>query len=416
MSNYFNNPDDLRLWVQERSNSGDATEAVAKLRESISLLNEDSGVLHEQSLKDCCERIARQPDDKEAQEASEILYGILASNNLVKMQKTSSTKLNKTASDYRPRNKWNRMVEGFKEGTPWRKQRDEMYDFTHYASDLVKFDMNPDHVYSGEAIWRTYIMDKYYREYKNEDGKFVGGYINDRFYVFPDAGTPDNPDAPRDGGNPMGLPNGVRSRKPRESEYSMERRLEEARGNETTSLKSSFASKTNRLVKISSEVPKDIDEDIVYPIFRDSIGMTEDGYEHSDIVMKISEHYKLNPLHVSQVVSFARKSLKKHAGIGYEFKVTAEDIRKISQDIETLEHSDDKKKRFIVKDDIFALGQDNNKVKINRGDTVVLLEGDSFQYQNVIVQILPSDLKKINEVDFQREHQEIIPQDTGIND
>lgn len=34
-----------------------------------------------------------------------------------------------------------------------------------------------------EAIWRGNVMDKYSRPYRNEDGEYVGGYINKRFEV-----------------------------------------------------------------------------------------------------------------------------------------------------------------------------------------------------------------------------------------
>jgi hypothetical protein len=34
-----------------------------------------------------------------------------------------------------------------------------------------------------ETLWRTHIMDKYSRPYRDDDGKWVGGYINKRFEV-----------------------------------------------------------------------------------------------------------------------------------------------------------------------------------------------------------------------------------------
>lgn len=34
-----------------------------------------------------------------------------------------------------------------------------------------------------EAIWRGSVMDKYSREYRDEDGKWVGGYLNKRFEI-----------------------------------------------------------------------------------------------------------------------------------------------------------------------------------------------------------------------------------------
>lgn len=41
-----------------------------------------------------------------------------------------------------------------------------------------------DHqILCGEAIWRQNVMDKFSREYKDEDGNWVGGYLNKRFEI-----------------------------------------------------------------------------------------------------------------------------------------------------------------------------------------------------------------------------------------
>jgi hypothetical protein len=74
------------------------------------------------------------------------------------------------------------------------------------------------------------MADKFSSDYQDrKTGELVGGYINERFYKFPDAGTPANPDVPRDGGNPMMLKPGERSRTPRPHQWSVERRMQEAR-------------------------------------------------------------------------------------------------------------------------------------------------------------------------------------------
>jgi hypothetical protein len=96
--------------------------------------------------------------------------------------------------------------------------------------DSIYFDDEPERIYCAEALWRKHVMDKFSREWKDKKtGEWVGGYINNRFHVFPTAGTPANPDVPRDHGNRMELALNERSRQPRPHEYSTERRLEEQR-------------------------------------------------------------------------------------------------------------------------------------------------------------------------------------------
>lgn len=75
-----------------------------------------------------------------------------------------------------------------------------------------------DQVVCGEAIWRGNVMDKYSREYRDEDGNWVGGYINKRFEV--DRNT---------GGHPYQLKPGQRHAPIHEDAWSMEKRLEEMR-------------------------------------------------------------------------------------------------------------------------------------------------------------------------------------------
>ena len=74
-----------------------------------------------------------------------------------------------------------------------------------------------------ETLWRTHIMDKYTRPYKDKDGNLVGGYINKRFEV--DSNIPE--------ANNIQLKPGQR-RKPYLPEYgSTEARLQDARSKGT---------------------------------------------------------------------------------------------------------------------------------------------------------------------------------------
>lgn len=53
------------------------------------------------------------------------------------------------------------------------------YVCRHHCLDGLVIDDNK--TVCGEALWRAHQMDKYSREYVNEDGDIVGGYLNKRF-------------------------------------------------------------------------------------------------------------------------------------------------------------------------------------------------------------------------------------------
>ncbi len=311
MAEYFNNPDDLREWVRSRGSYNDAAKGLMDMITT----NEDMSGIHndEQDIVETCQSIYENDGD----DASEVLFGVLAKHNITRLNKKAQSMKKEAQSNSRQRNKWNRVVDGFNEGTPWRVGRDKYYDFTHYYTDEIKFDEDPNHIYSGEAIWRTYVMDKFYRDYQDKDGKVVGGYINDRFHVFPTAGTPANPDAPRDGGNQMALADGERTRKPRPHEYSTERRLEEARGNKQDSIVIA-SGKFEKIVKCASNCNEEIKSDRIYNMIKDTIEMREAGIDYGAMIDSISDHYNASVLGVSQIDKIAQKLVAKHKGIGYQ--------------------------------------------------------------------------------------------------
>jgi len=322
---FFNNPQDLENWIRSRE-SGDM--AANDLLDVVHMLGDQSILDDKEDVQEKCHEIYE--EGPKSDEAAEILLGVLARVGLARMTKTADKMQRSAESRQRNewergmRNKWNRITcSEVEPGTPWRQDRDEFYDFTHNTIDAIKLDANPAHVYSGEALWRMYIMDKFTREHQDKDGKWVGGYINDRFYVFPDAGTPSNPDAPRDGGNQMGLAPGERTRKPRPHQYSIERRLEEARGNKGYDLVPVRSSSFTTMVKVANKLPKARNEDKVYNIFRDTIDMNEAGFEYGDMLEKVSEHYDVPIQHVAQIALISGKMKIKHSDIGYKLEKKA---------------------------------------------------------------------------------------------
>jgi hypothetical protein len=110
------------------------------------------------------------------------------------------------------------------------------YNCRHYCLDSIVLDDDPTRIYCGELLWRRHVADKFSSDQQDrKTGELYGGYLNERFYKFPDAGTPANPDVLRNGGNPMELKPGERTRIPRPEQWSVERRMQEAREKGSTS-------------------------------------------------------------------------------------------------------------------------------------------------------------------------------------
>jgi hypothetical protein len=315
---FFTSPEDVSGWVKSQPSAADA---VSKLLQIVK--KDQNGVAGEEDIRETCEAIY---DADEDGNASKVLFGVLAKHNIAQVKAAKGVdKMNKVAQPVSRqrnewvrgmRNKWNRVVDGFNEGTPWRIDRDKFYNFTHYYTDDLRFDEDPTHVYSGEAIWRMYIMDKFTADYQDKDGRVIGGYINDRFYRFPTAGTPANPDVDRLQGNQMELAPGERTRKPRPHQYSTERRLEEARGNETYDLDAIMA-KSKAVVKLASQQPIDKDSDKIYNIFVDTLDMREAGIDYETMLEAVSDHYKVSIMGVAQIDKIAQDLKEKHKGIMY---------------------------------------------------------------------------------------------------
>jgi len=336
MSEFFQNPEDLGGWIKSKK-SGD--EAASELMGVIKTLYQNVNVAEsdEQSIFDSCKQVYETQENTD-NHAAEILFGVLSKHNITTLKKEAKVKevkMNKKeivkeaqspVSRQRngwvkgERNKWNRVVDGFNEGTPWREDRDKMFNFTHYYTDAISFDEDPTHVYSGEALWRMHIMDKFSTETQNKDGRWVGGYINDRYHVFPDAGTPANPDVDRMGGNQMELAAGERTRKPRPHQYSIERRMEEARGHKTTDLEATATtfSKLTKIASNASKMPVERSEDRIYKIITDVFDMREAGIDYSKRLEMLSEHYEASITGIAQIEKIANTLIEKHNGIGYE--------------------------------------------------------------------------------------------------
>jgi hypothetical protein len=306
---FFTSPEDLRGWVmlQESPYS-----AATKITEII-------GLNDQQDIVDTCREIFQNQDDV-AENASKILFGVLANHNLTKQKKEGANmnnKLRRQAQIMRQPGEYVMPLTVCPK-LPYSvgKRLISTYNCRHYCLDSLVLDDNPGRVYCAETLWRRHVMDKFSREFKNDKGKFVGGYINSRFQVFHD-----------DGGNQMELANKERTRKPRPHQYSTERRLSEGRGEETYDITAFSGGKIIRLA--SSDAPVD-DNDKILRVFDDMIEMRQANISDEDIIYKVAEHYDMNISAVASVFKVAMKQMQRHSGTVYSYNDTSK-IQKEAQ-------------------------------------------------------------------------------------
>lgn len=290
---FFLSPEDLTGWVRIQESPDQAANKIMDL----------IGRNKEQDVVDTCRTIYNGKQDM-VDNASKILYGVLASHNLVQVKEGKmNNKLTKEAQMMRQDSVYGNMDMKVCPKLPYSvgKRLISTYNCRHYCLDSITLDDNPNRVYCAEALWRQHVMDKFAREWKNEDGKWVGGYINERFQVYHE-----------DGGNNMQLANGERTRKPRPHQYSTERRLSEGRGEKTTDLTAS----TNKIIKLAGS-NNNIQKDVTYQIFDDVLEMKESGINDEEIITKISEHYGLPIQKIASIYNSAIKQKTRYSGTVY---------------------------------------------------------------------------------------------------
>jgi hypothetical protein len=289
---FFTSPEDLKSWIKSFKTPDEAA------------LNIEGVIGNDQELDviQSCRSIFKDNDIN----AANVLFNILSKHNITQIREGKSkmkNKLTKEAQMMRQDSVYGDMDLKVCPKLPFSvgKRLISTYNCRHYCLDSMVFDDDPNRIYCAEALWRRHVMDKFSREFKDKDGKWVGGYINERFQVYND-----------DGGNNMQLANGERTRKPRPHQYSTERRLEEARGEKLTDLTAS----SNQFVKLASTEVENKDEHSqkTYEIFDDIIEMKEAGLSDEDILMKVSEHYEKSIIHVAGVLKMATKMLDSHNG------------------------------------------------------------------------------------------------------
>lgn len=287
--NFFTSSNDLERWVKSFNTPDEASLNI------MQVIGKES----EQDIVQTCRSIFEGKDGN----AAEILFSILGRHNITREGKNMTNKIIKEAQMMRQDSVYGDMDLKVCPKLPFSvgKRLISTYNCRHYCLDSLVFDDDPNKVYCAEALWRRHVMDKFSREFKDKDGKWVGGYINERFQIFRD-----------DGGNNMELAHGERTRKPRPHQYSTERRLEEGRGEKTTDLTAS----SNKFVKLASIDTKEPVDD-TYKIFDDIIEMKQAGLSDEDIIYKVAEHYNRNILNIASIYKAATKMLGSHGGVVY---------------------------------------------------------------------------------------------------
>lgn len=290
---FFTSPEDLEKWVKNQESPDSAVRRLAGV----------IGGEKQQDIVDTCENIF---GGKDSLVAAKVLYQILAKYNMVEIREANmENKMIKEAQAVmRSDSLYGNMDLRICPKLPKQSAGQGIistYNCRHYCLDSIVLDEDPKRVYCAEALWRRHVMDKFSREFKDKDGKWVGGYINERFQVNHDSG-----------GNQMELAHGERTRLPRPHQYSTEARLEESRGGEAEFIKAS----NNKTVKLAAT---EEEKNNIYQMFSDMIEMKSSGLNDEDIILKVSEHYKETIPAVAQVYKLALGQLTRHDKIVYAY-------------------------------------------------------------------------------------------------
>ena len=323
MAQFFTSPTDLVGWL--RKNASTAEEASAKI------LNAIGDNRHESDIVQSIRRIFSKEN---CEGAASVLFNVLAQYGITEEQIKTGTKKGDilVAAESLEKSKFisaEEKSEMIKQAQIMRQPGEypmelrvcpkllrsvggriiSTYNCRHYCLDSVIFDEDPSRVYCAEALWRRHVMDKFSSDWKDlKSGELVGGYINSRFYSFPTAGTPDNPDVPRDQGNKMNLKPDERTRQPRQHEWSTERRLQEER--EKGSTESIILAMGKAPIRLGSMDVINKSNEVLYKVFSESIDLHNQGVDEVSAVNHLSEKYAMP---IQEVVVVQDKALAKFA-------------------------------------------------------------------------------------------------------
>jgi len=343
---FFTSPQDLKGWVKSQESAGVAAQKIIDI----------VGLEEEQDVVDTCKSIFDTDDNN----ASQILFEVLAKHHLTQIKEGNmKNKMRREADSGIQRGQaplYQSMPLRVCPKLPYSagKRVISTWNCREHCLDSIVLDDDPTRVYCAEALWRRHVADKFSREFKDKEGKWVGGYINERFQVFHD-----------DGGNQMELANEERTRMPRPHQYSTERRLSEGRGEKTYDLTAS----SQKMVKVASADSPEIkneDDDDLYAMFSDIIEMKEANVSDEDIIYKISEHYNKTIPAVAAVYKMASKQVNIHNGVVYAHDNSGK-IQKTAQG------NFQEKSTLVTKRDMSVTSLSDGKPKTLRMETPVVI-------------------------------------------
>jgi hypothetical protein len=391
---FFTSPEDLKGWINTQESPDNAAKGIIDI----------VGLNNETDIVETCKAIFKNKDFSAADVASKSLFSVLAKYGLTMIKVASNGKLTKTAQVMRQGAQYSNMPLRICPKLPYSvgKKLISTYNCRHYCLDSITLDDDPGRVYCMEALWRQSVMDKFSREWKDGDGKLVGGYINERFQVYKE-----------DGGNQMSLANHERTRLPRPHQYSTERRLEEARGEKTLDIIAS-AIRSNSIIKLAStDKTEAIKESKVLEIFSDIVEMKTAGLSDEDIITKASDHYN-EP--IEKIASIHRAALKKmsaYASKVYSFTKTANYGYDEQHQVQNISHQP-----TMMTTDNIIVGDGNNSINLEQGTIVVLDESNGTihvvdgELSGRDFMINDDDLMKLQPID---NHEESIQNEANLN-
>ena len=327
MAKFFNSPADLAAWI--RDNNASDHEAATRI------LNVVDSSQHEQDIWESCRRIMT---GKDVEGASGILFKILAqyeitearvaeveskmkqiyaANELHRNGRITTAKRDsmvKKAQVMRQPGQYNEMPLRICPKLPKQsagKGIISTYNCRHYCLDSLVFDDDPLRVYCAEAMWRRHVADKFSQEWKDtKTGNWVGGYINQRFHCFPDAGTPDNQDVPLDHGNKMQLKPGERTRQPRPHQWSVERRMQEAREKGSTESIVLAQAPRDKMIKLAST---NVDpESAIYKAYSLAVELENRKVSQADAALMMEKRCGVSLGQAVKIQTMALKKMIKH--------------------------------------------------------------------------------------------------------
>ena len=347
MANFFRSAGDLIDWLRQRGSATAAAEAVINI----------PGV-DKRHANDVAEITRRIFSNRDVENAAETLLGILRTAGVTeagakegversdaavaadallaakRIGKDDHARMIREANIFRQPGQYP-MALRMCPKLPWSvgNKLVSTYNCRHYCLDSMVLDDDPERVYCLEALWRQHVAHKFYREWLDrKTGKYVGGFVNDRFHVFPDAGTPASGDKqPRDGGNPMGLKPDERTRQPRPHEYSTERRLQEQRDPGSTKSITLNASVAEQIVRSGASAgavrvaASDLSgsDDPVFEAFSTAADLRMMGVADDEAVARVSDGLGIDLGRAARIQQAAAAAFDRHQSDVYEAEIPA---------------------------------------------------------------------------------------------